>query len=224
MHIDDRAQHIIDLNKERLKEFSYINDINFVDARTVDVEEMLTSLGVNLDSWNPYVGKMRPPLKGELGIWASTINIWNYVIDKNLDSILVIEDDAELVVDAPNIIRSLVEELPENWDFLSLYFDPAQNMFDETTDIGAKNIHKSINQHAQTQGMLYSNSGCKKLLNLLYEKGLEYTIDCFMYEQVRIADLNGYSIKPNSVDLIINHGFTIGSQIDPDNLRNTFYN
>jgi GR25 family glycosyltransferase involved in LPS biosynthesis len=220
IHVDDRAKEQMDKNKKILNSFDYVSDIKFFNGNTGKAWDVINHMGIRTDVWKPYDGRQFPPLPGEYGIWLSTINVWDYIILNELNELLVIEDDVSLSGSAEKTIKLLMKDLPNSWDFLSLYYFHNQNKIDQGTDIGSKNIHKSTNQPAAAQAIIYSNTGAKKLRRLVQRKGIEYTSDCFIFEQSRLGYINGYSIIPG-VHQVLSHKYKdIPSSIDPQNIRN----
>lgn len=219
IYVNDRARENIDYNKSILKNHDYVSDIEFFNGNVGNAWDVINHRQIRTDTWSPYDGRSFPPLPGEYGIWLSTINVWDYVINNDLDSILVMEDDVRLIKSAADNLKIFLNELPAGWDFLSLYYFEGHNGFDETTDIGAKYIHKSTNQPAAGQAIVYSRSGAAKLRKLVQRKGIEYTSDCFIFEQARIGAVNGYSIIPNKKSFLIHEYKIVKSLIDPDNIR-----
>jgi GR25 family glycosyltransferase involved in LPS biosynthesis len=221
VHVNDRAKKQMDYNKKVLKDFEYVDDIEFFNGNKGNAWDVINHKGIRTDVWNPYDGRQSPPLPGEYGIGLSTINTLEYIIKNNLDSFLALEDDILLEKNAVKIIESCMAELPAGWDFLSLYYFPEHNHYSPESDIGKSYIHKSINQPAATQAMIYSKSGASKLIKLIKRKGIEYTIDCFMYKQAQLGFVNGYSLIPEKI-IILKHQYKdIKSLIDPDNTRKT---
>lgn len=219
IHVNDRAKAQMDKNKQILKNFEYIDSIPFFNGNTRNALDVLNDWKIRTDVWNPYDGRAFPPLPGEYGIWVSTINVWNHIIENNIDEMLVLEDDIELKEDAQETIHDLILELPADWDFLSLYSFTGQNWLDKETNIGAKYIHKSTNQASAAQAIIYSNNGAKKLRRLIQRKGIEYTTDCFIFEQSKLGFLNGYSIISNKKTVLSHEYKNIKSLIDPENIR-----
>ncbi len=219
IHVNDRAKLQIDNNRKLLRDFEYVEAIDFINGNIIDAKRILSNKSIKTDVWNPYDGRLSPPLPGEYGIWASLINVWEYIVKNNVETMLVLEDDIELDKDCKKNILKCVKELPEQWDFLSLFYFEDQNMITEDSDLGLKLIHKSINQLSGGTGMIYSKSGVEKILKLVKRLGIQYTSDCFIFHQARQGFLNGYSLIPNSIK-IIKHTFEkTGSVIDPENLR-----
>ena len=221
MHVNDRAKENMDYNKNILKNFEYVNDIIFYNGNEGNGYDVLNYMGVDCGSWNPYDGRSLPPFPGELGVWVSTINIWKYIIANKIDKFLILEDDITLKEDFLDRLDDCLNDLPENFDFLSLYYFKEQNFDTEDTEIGSKNIKKSNEQYSAAQATLYSLKGAKKLLKLIKRKGLEYTADCFIFKQSHIGLVEGYSIKGNNDRLLTHEYSSIKSLIDSDNLRDT---
>jgi GR25 family glycosyltransferase involved in LPS biosynthesis len=221
IHVNDRAKESIDHNKSILNEYTYVNDIEFFNGNTGNAWDVINHYGIKQDVWAPYDGRATPPLPGELGIWVSTINVWKYMAQNHIDYLLVLEDDVLLDSDFTKNLQLCMEDLPDNFDFLSLYYFKEHNWEDEKTDIGSNYIHKSTNQYSAAQATIYSLNGASKLLKAVKRKGIEYTTDCFIFEQSRIGAVNGYSIKPNKVKFLEHQYKNIMSTIDPNNVRET---
>lgn len=214
--ISDRMLENVEKNKKILISFDYVGEIEFCDGNKVDAREIIESMGIEI-KWSPYDGRTFPPLLGELGLWVSNISIFQYIVKNNISKMLVIEDDAVLVEDFPEEMSSIMKEVPENFDFVSLYSIPDQNEEDEKTNLSLKYLHKTINQYASTTAMLYSFNGAKKILEMLEKDGMEYTVDCQLYKKSLEGKINGYSLKKEFK--LVSHDFHIPSTIDPENLR-----
>lgn len=223
IHINNRSENNIKNNMEILKSFEYVDDIEYFNGIINDGEKFLIDIGINTKCWNPYDGRTSKVLPGEYGVWISVINIWQYIVDNNIPKMLVLEDD--VVIDK-NFIYNLnlhMNDLPKDFDFLSLHYLSDQNFEDENLEIGSKYIKKSTNQYSGGTAIIYSNAGAKKLLGLVYEKGIEYTSDCFIYRQAFLEKVNGYSIKGRHDLFVVHNNDTNNSIIDPNNYRSNKY-
>jgi GR25 family glycosyltransferase involved in LPS biosynthesis len=220
IYVNDRASSQISKNRKILQSFEYVNDIEFINGNIVDAKSIIENRKINVNSWSPYDGRQFPPLAGEYGYWASLLNVLDYAVKNNLSEIMVLDDDAILTDDASKKIEEYFEELPKDWDFLSLFYLDGQNQEDSLTSIGKKNIHKSTNQLSGGAGFIFSKTGAKKINKLLKRVGLQYTGDCFIFHQAILGALNGYSIKPSSKKILTHSFLENGSVIDPDNKRN----
>jgi GR25 family glycosyltransferase involved in LPS biosynthesis len=219
IHVNDRAKEQMDSNKKILKSFDYLGDIEFFNGNKGKAWDVINHMGIRTDVWKPYDGRQFPPLPGEYGIWLSTINVLEHIVKNDFESLLVLEDDILLEKTAEKNILAALDDLPESWDFLSLYHFEDQNQYSSETGIGSSLIHKSINQPAGAQAIIYSNAGARKILRLIKRKGIQYTSDCFIFEQSRLGFINGYSIIPGAAKYLQHKYKDIKSLIDPDNVR-----
>lgn len=219
IHVNDRAKGNMEKNKKILADLEYVSEISFCNGNTEDAEKILKNMGIDTTTWSPYDNRELPIFPGEYGAWVSNINVWNFMVENDVQEMLVLEDDAILFNFAAHSLNSFVSELPEEWDFLSLFYLEGQNAFSKQTSIQKRHIHKNLNQPASAVAMLYSNSGARKLLELVKEKGIEYAHDCFIHEQGRLGLLNGYSLIPGRLRFASHLIESLGSTIDPDKKR-----
>lgn len=221
MHINNRSIDKINKNKTILKSFEYVDDIEYFNGNVGNGRDVLNHIGINCDVWAPYDGRSFPALPGEYGVWVSTVNVWKYIIDNKIEKFLLLEDDISLNNDFVEELNKCLNDLPNDFDFLSLYYFDEQNHDSDESEIGSDNIKKSINQYSAGQATVYSLSGAKKLFKLIKRKGLEYTSDCFIFKQSHLGLVQGYSIKGNNNRLLSHDYYDVVSLIDPDNLRET---
>lgn len=221
IHVNDRARDCMDHNNHILSTFERVDDIEFFDGRTGDGRASLEYLGINTDAWKPYDHRNWNPLPAEYGIWVTTVNCLQYIVDNELDELLVLEDDILLSDSFIENFLVYVSELPRNYDYLSLSHLENQNICDDLSDIGLKHIHKSVNQPAGAQAILYSNKGATTILDYMRSFGMEYTSDCFIHRLSARGLIAGYSLKPDSLPIIFNPQNSIESIIDPLNRRLT---
>lgn len=219
VHVNDRAKTNMDQNKNILKDFEYINDIKYYNGNEIDCKQILIEKGINTECWQPYDGRNTQPIPGEYGFMASTLSYFEYMVNNDIDQLLMIEDDIMLKKDFVENLNLCIDELPKDFDFLSLYYFELHNNLDETTDIGLKYIHKSNNEYSGTQAMVYSLSCAKKFLKICKRQGFEYTADCMMYKFVKENTLKGYSIKKDNLKFLEHDYKNIKSLIDPENFR-----
>jgi GR25 family glycosyltransferase involved in LPS biosynthesis len=221
IHVNDRSKDLMEHNKEILSSFDYIDDFVFFNGNTGNAWDVINHKGIKQDVWNPYDGRSFPPLPGELGIWVSTINVWEYIVENKIDKMLVLEDDIALQDNFVDSFNLFTKDLPKDFDFLSLYYFNDQNKISPELEVIPNKIQKSHNQYSAGQAILYSYAGAKKLLNCVSRKGIEYTTDCFIFRQSLEGLVNGYSIIGTNSTFLKHEYNDIKSLIDPENKRST---
>ena len=221
MHVNDRAKEKMENNKKILLDLEYVEDIEYFNGNVGNAWDVLNHMRIDCGAWKPYDGREFPALPGEYGVWLSTIRVWQYIIDNKIDMFLLLEDDISLQQDFIKSLNDCINDLPSDFDFLSLYYFDDQNQDNDSTEIQSTSIKKSHLQYSAGQATLYSLAGAKKLMKLIKRKGLEYTSDCFIFKQSQLGLVQGYSIKGHNNKFLIHEYSSIKSLIDPDNLRNT---
>jgi hypothetical protein len=144
---------------------------------------------------------------GELGLWYSNINIWNWQ-QYQTDPLLVFEDDALL----RPVFREVLDNTPppKDFDFAS-YYTPIRNPI----QAGRFYFEETINEHGNIC-MMYSAKGANRILTLLEKEGIEYPVDIWLYKQAKFRKtLKGYSPRHLS-HVIIDHDFDVPTNIHED--------
>ena len=221
VHVNDRAKKHIEHNKEILASFEYVDSIFFFNGNIGNAWDVINHRGIRTDTWQPYDGRSFPPLPGEYGIWVSLLNVLDYIVENKVQDFLLLEDDILVSKDFVADLSTCMQELPKDYDFLSLYAFDGHNWVNEVTDVGLTYIHKSHNQFSAGQATVFSYNGARKLLKLVKRKGIEYTTDCFIFKQAALGSLNGYSVKPETFSFLQHKNTDVASLIDPENVRNT---
>lgn len=111
-NVRERIQSQID---NSLKEFIK-HDIEFIDGNN---EKQVNSFFIK----NKNINEVRPQRAGVVGHWMTSYNIFKYIVENDIDRLLVIEDDAIL---SPTFVRDLeicINELPDDFDFFTAYQD-----------------------------------------------------------------------------------------------------
>ena len=215
--ISDERKENIEFIKNVMSRNELISSIEFVDGRKCNPFDILNHIGISRDVYAPDDGRTFPMTEAECGCWISHVRCIEFAVDNKLDKFLVFEDDAILDNNFMSTLMLSINDLPDGWDFLSLYSDASQNYLSIDSDIGSQVIHKCIAQLSWNQVMLYSYSGAIKLLRLFKRKGATYNIDSVIYRASRDGFVNGYILRPDC-EPCVSHGKYI-SIIDPNNSR-----
>lgn len=115
---------------------------------------------------------------GAEGLRNTMVNVFNEALEKNYKSILVFEDDAQLVVPPPilhDTMNKVVDNIPELWVNVFL-----------GCQITGKFIHRfhpnilSASKVFSTHAVLYSERGMKEILS----QGFDYPIDNYYVSNI----------------------------------------
>lgn len=192
--IDDRALdncNTIEMIMKSNKQYKF----SFIDEQEDVIEKFLLKHNIKIN-WDKKFF-IRDYLKGELGVTASFVLIYQYMIDNNIDKMLVFEDDAVLKDNFLNNLYYCYNDLPNDFDYLvsSTVFPNAQitSIVNDDILINSKYICKSHLQNSDLRVTLYSKNGVKKILNLLKQFGFVCPIDTFIFNLARKNYLNGYT-------------------------------
>lgn len=134
---------------------------NAIDGKTENLQDACQRLGVTVDN-----DKL---LKGQIACSLSHISVWSEIIEQKIPYAIVLEDDA-FVNDAENFlltIKSTLNELPSDWEYVNLYVCERHRRDDDDVQIaGATMINKSYYTWG-TVGYMVSEKGAKRLRNEL---------------------------------------------------------
>jgi len=150
-----------------------------------------------------HYAQMRHPYKinwparvGHLGIWYSVLNALDQA------PIVTFEDDALLHDDFQLNFEQRTAELPDDWDFFSLFIPrDSDKMFDERRDGISRSLCKVYQRYGGVS-MFYSEQGAEKIKMLLERDGLTGQYDDTLYAYAKAGELNGYCSKPTWADLV----------------------
>lgn len=171
-----------------------------VDGRIPEVlkwHEELNGYKYLMEEWRP----------GELGLWYSNINAWQYCANSK-ENLLVFEDDAIPREDFRVTINSTLP--PRGFDFAS-YYTPERNFAQ-----AAPFYFVETEQEHGNICMLYSAKGAAKILDMLSTEGIEYPVDIWVFKKAKFAkELKGYSPRRIS-KIVVDHDFNLPTNIHND--------
>uniref|UniRef100_A0A8C5GI42 procollagen galactosyltransferase n=1 Tax=Gouania willdenowi TaxID=441366 RepID=A0A8C5GI42_GOUWI len=136
-----------------------------VDGKALNKSE-IESMGIKMlpGYKDPYHG--RPLTKGELGCFLSHFNIWKEIVERDLKTSLVIEDDLRFEVFFKRRLQALLQEVTIHkldWDLI--YIGRKRNQVDHQ-EKSIPNIYNLVEADYSywTLGYMLSLQGAKKLL------------------------------------------------------------
>jgi hypothetical protein len=184
--VDDSRQHYIDMMTPKLEGWER-EQTDCVDGR---ISEQLQAAQEKF----PYEVNYQARL-GQLGIWYSVLNALDHA------PIVTFEDDALLHSNFQWEFDARIAELPEDFDFFSLFI-PRDSDHIYTTDRSAGWFICKTYQRYGGVSMYYSENGAKKIKSLLERDGITGQYDDTLYEYSKRGELNGYCSKPIVQDLV----------------------
>jgi GR25 family glycosyltransferase involved in LPS biosynthesis len=220
--VNNRAIKNINKNKEYLQSSGFVfNEIDFVDGNNPNIDPFQELKNKNIDTscWSPSDNRKLSMMPGEDGVWLSNIMIYEYVVKNKIKNFMFLEDDVVLHNNFNKNFYLFFNDLPKDYDFLSLFYFDGHNEDNELSEIGSSYIKKAINQKAGFQCMVVSLSGATKMLRHLKRYGTVYTNDCTVYYFGEQGMLNNYSKKKQTPRMVY-HDTSVKSNVDPENKRN----
>lgn len=214
MTVDDSRKDLKDKLRENMS-IPEITDIKYIDGRIPGV----TDDYIKKHSLTVHGGGFH---YGELGVWFSQMESWRHIANTDYEGVIVLEDDA--VVLQPqfdNVMPIVMEYLPNDYDFISLLIpqDQRQDYFyDRLFDHrGNWVLHSHVHRNHFTsdhyignpyvatayQGYscvatMYSPKGAEKLLRLVDKEGIWTPVDCFIFCENFMGELEGFAMMPDA--------------------------
>ena len=135
---------------------------------------------------------------GEVGVWASNFVAWNNLLKSDYDALLLFEDDLLLSENFYEKLIELINDLPDNWDFFSVFCHPNQiGRYHKDFDITDKIV--SGYQDWSMLCYMVSRQGAQKALNFM-KNGFSQPIDWFIFRNQH--EFNVYTIHPSQGNIV----------------------
>lgn len=220
---------LLKINDKRIKtQEKIVSDLSSFNRHFVECID-----GHNEDAVKDFFDKnkniidARPIRAGYLGHWLTFLNVLKYIVDNNIDNLLVLEDDAILSETFIEDIEFYMSKIPDDYDFFMPYLSipnkdnymfskkdvnlrlpQRTKIFDKDKvihsdwDIGSEYIVRTY-QRFGSVGQIFSNSGARKLIKLTEKNGLGKsrwegkTFDMTMYQYSFSSIINGYQPNPH---------------------------
>lgn len=184
--VGNSRQHYIDNMKKGLLGWEEL-DTHCVDGR---IPEELR----DAQKKHPYKVNFDARV-GHLGIWFTVLN----ALEKA--PIVTFEDDALLHPNFKEEFYTRVGELPEDFDFFSLFLPRDSDHMYSNQNSAGRYISKTYQRYGGVS-MYYSKQGAEKIVSLLERDGITGQYDDTLYAYSKAGELNGYCSKPQYKDLV----------------------
>lgn len=189
--------HINDERKENIDRINYIisgNNLNIKSLNAKNARELESFYKNNKEFYLSWLGFK----SGEVGNFGSHYLIWKYLIESDLDSVLVFEDDSYIHDDFVYKYNQFIKDLPQDFDIFSVYVDSNQSpRFDESHRI-SYNLSTGY-QDWSTLCYLVSKKGAQKMLDEVHTQGMYYPTDWFIFRGGHSGKFNVYTLTPEII-------------------------
>jgi hypothetical protein len=155
---------------------------------------------------------------GAVGLAFTTFLAYKKLLETDYEMFLIFEDDAELNTNSVNLTKKYLEEVPENFDVLSLYENKAfYSKYNTSHEIGLENICRFYNDRS-TLVYAISRSGIQKYYEH-FKILIDLPVDLYLFDNKK--NTNKYAIKPTAPQPFSSNFFLQNG--DPD-LENSYIN
>lgn len=163
---------------------------------------------------------------GELGVWLSVYDCWQWCVDNN-EELIIWEDDASPADDFDEKFKLLYEELPRAYEVLSIW--PPTNQYQDYLynvrfneeglpirlghdlleqssifNFGAERLARAYQGYGNVATVV-SPEGAGKMIEITQRDQIYSPVDCWIWQNCHKGLLNGYSPKPRYATLVYYH-------------------
>jgi GR25 family glycosyltransferase involved in LPS biosynthesis len=193
----DINYHIIYINDERKTNRDSIEQV--LNGYRLPITSLNAKDSNQLNEFN----RLNPEFKkawdgfkdGELGNFGSHFLAWKYLVNSNLDHILVFEDDAKIHEDFVYKYNILLNSVPKDYDVMSVFVDPNQYPRYASKDYVNEYVAKGY-QDWSTLCYFISRQGAEKLIKYVTEIGMDHPTDWFIFRKGHVGTFNVYTVPP----------------------------
>jgi GR25 family glycosyltransferase involved in LPS biosynthesis len=147
---------------------------------------------------------------GLIGLWISNFNAFYQFLDSDYDSLLILEDDVQLVDDFESIFKKCLEELTEDTGMFSIgYRDTYINDYTTENAIPNKKYICDMFQTGDSWGIVYRKDFVRDMLHDIAKYKIlggfsDTAIMSYALKKVPpICKYNAYSVPPSIGSLLI---------------------
>jgi GR25 family glycosyltransferase involved in LPS biosynthesis len=215
----DMRYTIISINDDRIEKRRAIEEtVDLPKVHIPSVNGMNGDLNRYFQLYQTFKTPEFKALRGELGIWFSQMNCWQYTVTSG-EPLIVFEDDAMVDPSFNDTVGLVMNEIPDDWDFFSFFVPDNQrqdyfynvkynnqgipgalNGFRPPTQslfyIGSEVIAKAYQGYSVVCTM-YSPKGARRLLELTSKHGIHTPVDNFIFRHAHgSSQVKGYAMHP----------------------------
>lgn len=190
--------HIITINDERIENKDIINNL-FSEQNNINIKSLNAKDNFEVENFHQDYPKFKfgwhSFKPGEFGNFASHYMAWKYLLNSDLDSLLIFEDDALIKNNFIQSYKLLIDQVPDDYDVFSVYIDDNQYpRYEESYK-----INESISiayQDWSTLCYVVSKKGAQAMCSYVESVGMDRPTDWFIFRGGQEGKFKVYSINP----------------------------
>lgn len=146
--------------------------------------------------------------RGEIGNFASHYIRWKFLVNSDIEYILVLEDDIKInSIELPYLIEDRIKNLPKDWDVYSVFVD--SNQYSRYNHSHGSSEIVFAYQDWSTLAYIISKSGAIKLCGYVDDgPGMDDPTDWFIFRKGHRGIFNVYTNHPEkNIPIEIDHQY-----------------
>lgn len=149
----------------------------------INLDKRMDRLSESLSQFEEYeipfkrIAAIEDKESGARGLRDTMLLIFNEAIEKDYESILVLEDDFQFVENPNSFMGEVIKQLPENWHMVLLGCQPTTGFHYRQSD-NLLNLQKAYATHS----VLYSKQCIKEIMT----RGMGYPIDNWLCDEIQV--------------------------------------
>lgn len=134
--------------------------------------------------------------EGEIACYLSHFDLWQQVVDKNLEYIAIFEDDIYLAKDASALLTEL-NWLPKNFDAIKLETMNERVFIHKTIElVNNRYLAKMQSRHMGGAGYIVSRKGASKLISKTFTDGITAPVDHLIFDWLIHNEKQVFQLTP----------------------------
>jgi GR25 family glycosyltransferase involved in LPS biosynthesis len=175
-----------------LKNYSYIRfsaiDGGMLNINSVPLTDLAKAELKQIESTG-FRNKHYQLTKGAIGCYLSHTKVWESILKKGLDRVLVFEDDAKVPPNFLELVNESMKDIPDDWDIVLLGF-----LCNDCEDM---KTYKKVNRFMLTHAYMIRKESILKIVDTNTLFPISQQIDAYMSELSTV--LNIYTVHKKIV-------------------------
>ena len=189
-----------------------------IDGQSLNISEACAEYSI------PQEFFKKPGAKGNLGCALSHFHLLKMVVERKYEKVIIFEDDIKVPEDFRNKLSLVLDEVPDNFDFLYLWVHPKYRHQDDSNFlVPGKSYVRKYSYTYGTSAYLVTFEGAKKIVKYFSRSVYDY-VDFMVSDLIASGGLTTYMTRNSLVDNLgqltaIEDGEILKSNIRPQSFR-----